>query len=100
MNWEQWLQGMLAAVVSAFASAASGAIGLPTVFTFDKNGLINMVKLAAVPAMFAFFAYLKQNPTPAIKATVDVKGNVRVEGNPVLAVEVEGKQKADPNAGK
>jgi hypothetical protein len=91
MSWETWLQGLLAAVVSTFASAASGAIGLPTVFTFDKNGLINMVKLATVPALLAFFAYLKQNPTPALRATVDAKGNVKVQGNPVAEVTVEGK---------
>jgi hypothetical protein len=93
MSWEKWLQGMLAAVVSAFSSAASGAVGLPTVFTFDKNGLINMIKLATVPALLAFFAYLKQNPTPTLKATVDAAGNVKVEGNPVAEVTVEGKTK-------
>lgn len=63
MNWKQWLQGLIAAVVSAFSTAASGAITLPSVFSWDRNGLINMVKLATVPAMLAFFAYLKQNPT-------------------------------------
>jgi acyl-coenzyme A synthetase/AMP-(fatty) acid ligase len=92
MAWEIWLQGLLAAVISAFASAASGAIGLPTVFTFDRNGLINMIKLATVPALIAFFTYLKQNPTPTLKATVDPQGNVTVKGNPVAEVTVEGKK--------
>ena len=91
MNWGVWLQGLIAAVVSAFSTAASGAIALPTVFTFDKNGLINMVKMAAVPALLAFFAYLKSNPTPQLKATVDAAGNVEVEGNPVAEVNVKGK---------
>lgn len=65
-----WLHGLFAAAVSAFASAASGAIALPTVFTFDRNGLINMVKLATVPAMLAVFAYLKSSPLPAQSVTV------------------------------
>jgi hypothetical protein len=61
-----WLHGLAAAAISAFASAASGAIALPSVFTFDKNGLINMAKMAAVPALLAVFAYLKSSPVPAL----------------------------------
>lgn len=65
-----WFHGLLAAGISAFATAASGAIALPTVFTFDKNGLINMVKLATVPALLAVFGYLKASPLPAQSVTV------------------------------
>jgi hypothetical protein len=65
-----WLHGLAAAAISAFASAASGAIALPSVFTFDRYGLINMAKLATVPAMLAVFAYLKSSPIPAITATL------------------------------
>lgn len=64
-----WFHGLLAAVVSAFASAASGAIALPTVFTFDRVGFINMAKLASIPALLAAFAYLKQSPVPALSVT-------------------------------
>ena len=67
-NFKVWLHGLAAAGVSAFASAASGAIALPTVFTFDKTGLLNMVKLATVPALLAVFAYLKSSPVPALSA--------------------------------
>jgi hypothetical protein len=65
-NLTIWLHGLAAAAVSAFASAASGALALPTVFTFDKTGLINMAKLAAVPALLAVFAYLKNSPIPKL----------------------------------
>ena len=92
MNWKLWLQGLLAAFVSAFASAASGAIALPAVFTFDKAGLLNMIRLATVPAMIALFAYLKQYPTPQLSAVVDQQGNVKVVGNPVAEVTVTGKK--------
>jgi hypothetical protein len=63
-TYKVWLQGLAAAGISAFASAASGAIALPTVFTFDRVGFLNMVKLAAVPALLAVFAYLKSSPLP------------------------------------
>jgi hypothetical protein len=65
-NLKIWLHGLAAAAISAFASAASGAIALPAVFTFDKAGLVNMAKLAAVPAMLAVFAYLKNSPIPTL----------------------------------
>jgi hypothetical protein len=65
-NIKVWLHGLAAAAISAFASAASGAIALPSVFTFDRNGFINMAKLATVPALLAVFAYLKSSPVPAL----------------------------------
>jgi hypothetical protein len=91
MNWKLWLQGLLAAVISAFSTAATGAIALPTVFTFNRIGLINVIKMAAVPAMIAFFTFLKQNPTPQLEAEIDPQGNVTVKGNPVAEVQVKGK---------
>ncbi len=65
-----WLHGLAAAAISAFASAASGAIALPSVFTFDRNGFINIAKLATVPALLAVFAYLKSSPIPTITDTL------------------------------
>ncbi len=69
-NLKVWIHGLAAAGISAFASAASGVIALPTVFTFDRVGFMNMLKLATVPALLAVFAYLKSSPMPAIDSTV------------------------------
>ena len=71
-----WIHGLAAAAVSAFASAASGAIALPTVFTFDRAGFLNMVKLATVPALLAVFAYLKSSPIPALGSATGVARNI------------------------
>lgn len=68
-NLRVWLHGLIAAFVSAFATAASGFIALPTVFTLDKVGVVNMIKLATVPAMLAVFGYLKASPVPALTVT-------------------------------
>lgn len=65
-NTKLWLHGLFAAAITAFSTAASGVIALPTVFSFDKNGLINMAKMAAVPTFLAVFAYLKQSPVPGL----------------------------------
>jgi hypothetical protein len=75
-NLKVWIHGLAAAGISAFASAASGAIALPAVFTLDKMGLLNMVKLATVPALLAVFAYLKSSPIPPLSLT---SGKERVE---------------------
>jgi hypothetical protein len=71
-----WIHGLAAAAISAFASAASGAIALPTVFTFDRAGFLNMVKLATVPALLAVFAYLKSSPVPALGASTGVTRSI------------------------
>jgi hypothetical protein len=63
-NFRVWVHGLAAAGISAFATAASGAIALPGVFTFDRVGFLNMVKMATVPALLAVFAYLKSSPVP------------------------------------
>lgn len=76
-----WFHGFAAAVVSAAASAASGAIMLPTVFTLDKTGFINMGKLAAGPALLAAFAYLKASPVPALSVTEKTEKTVSVTNN-------------------
>ena len=41
-------------------------------FTVQQGlGVINMTKMATVPALLGLFAYLKQNPTPQLEAEVD-----------------------------
>lgn len=92
LNWGQWFYGLVTGVVSAFCTGAAGALALPTVFTLDRNGFANMVKLGVPSAIIAFLAYLKDHPAPVLKATVDPAGNVKVEGNPVVEMEVEGKK--------
>jgi hypothetical protein len=46
------------------------------VFTFDRAGFLNMVKLATVPALLAVFAYLKSSPVPALAVTTGVARNI------------------------
>lgn len=69
-NFKIWFRGLMAAAISAFSTAASGALTLPTVFNFSHNGFMNILKLSTVPALLAVFAYLKQSPVPAPDTTV------------------------------
>ncbi len=80
MNWKAWLYGLLSSVISAFSTAASGAIMLPTVFSFTEDGLINMLKVATLPAGFAFFAYLKMHPLPDSSITVTTTQTIAKTG--------------------
>jgi hypothetical protein len=82
-NTRVWLHGLFAAFISTFATSASGFITLPTVFNFTHNGLINMVKLAAVPAMGAAFFYLQKSPLPPMIGPGD-KATIQ---NPVISPE-------------
>lgn len=65
-NIRVWLHGLFAAAIGSFATAAGGAILMPDVFSFSHAGIINMLKLATLPALSSIFMYLKQSPLPAI----------------------------------
>lgn len=80
-NVKVWLHGLVAAMISAFATGAAGVFALPTVFTFNKIGFINMVKLGTIPAIVSAFLYLKASPLPAISATVTTTETVELTKN-------------------
>ena len=61
-----WLGGLLAIIISAFSTAASGFLMLPQDFNFSHQGLINMLRVSGLPALVAGLAYLKQHPLPGI----------------------------------
>jgi hypothetical protein len=73
-----WLQSIAAAFISAFATAASGALALPTVFNLTHDGLANMAKITLVPAFLAVFTILKQSPLPSSSVTVTKTHTVEV----------------------
>lgn len=81
-NTKLWLHGLTAAAITAFSTAASGVIALPTVFSFDRNGLMNMLKLCAVPTALAVFAYLQKSPVPG---TILEPGDTAKLQNPVIS---------------
>lgn len=64
MTTKAWLHGLAALFISTFATSASGMLALPTVFNFTHDGLLNMIKVSAVPALTAVFGYLKASPLP------------------------------------
>jgi hypothetical protein len=79
-NFKIWFRGLLAAAISAFSTAASGALTLPTVFNFSHDGLINILKLSIVPAALAVFAYLQKSPIPAPDTMTIDKREIKPDG--------------------
>lgn len=82
-NIRVWLHGLLAAGITAFSTAASGAVTLPTVFNFSHDGFMNILKLTVVPTLLAVFGYLKQSPVP--KLSILGPGDTATVKNPVLS---------------
>jgi hypothetical protein len=76
-----WLKGMAAAAISAFTTAAGGAIVLPAVFNFSHDGLANTAKLIFVPTVGAVLAYLKASPMPVESETVSADTTVSTTKN-------------------
>jgi len=68
-NFKIWIHGLVAAAITAFSTAASGALMLPGDFNFSHDGLVKMAKLTIVPTGIAVFAYLKKSPLWSISAT-------------------------------
>ncbi len=79
-----WLQGLFAVIISAFATAVSGIITLPTVFNFTHNGIINTLKVGAIPALYAGFNYLKKSPLPG---SVLEPGDIATLKDPVISAD-------------
>lgn len=65
LTTKAWIHGVAAAFITAFSTAATGALALPTVFNFSHDGLANIAKLTVVPALISVFGYLKTSPLPS-----------------------------------
>lgn len=59
-----WFRGIATAFISAFSTAAVGALTMPETFNFTKTGWANIAKITLAPAIVSVFAYLKQSPLP------------------------------------
>jgi hypothetical protein len=70
-NTRIWLHTIGAAFISSFSTSASGMLMLPSVFNFSHDGLMNMIKVSAVPALAAVFGYLKASPLPPLDQTIE-----------------------------
>lgn len=78
-----WVYGLGNAFIGAFATAASGAMALPTVFNFSHDGIMNILKLTMAPALVAVFSYLQRSPLPP--PSVLGPGDTATVKNPVIA---------------
>lgn len=78
-DWKGWAHGLFAAMIGGGASSLSGALALPGTFNLTHDGMINMAKLGALPALINAFAYLKQSPLPAKSTTVTETKAVTLE---------------------
>ena len=79
LDWDKWIYGLVAAIVTGGASAVAGGFGASAIAPgqFNLAGgdpSWNMLKLMAlmfiVNGIAGAAAYLKQSPLPAIEATV------------------------------
>lgn len=67
-----WLYGAGTTFISAFSTAATGALTLPTVFNTSHDGMWNVVKLTVVPALINLFSYLAKSPLPSSIQTTNI----------------------------
>lgn len=66
MNWSAWLYGLISAVLSSVGGSVAVVIADPVTFNLNE-GLVPLMKVAAVMAIVAFGNYLKTTPIPQDK---------------------------------
>ena len=81
LNWEQWLLGLVAAVVQGGAGAVTAAIGAswvaPNEFNLSVGFAHTMELMGAVfviNGLLGFFSYLAKHPTPEWDGATDRRG--------------------------
>ncbi len=82
MTVKAWVHGIFAAFISAFATSLSGALALPTVFNFSHDGIMNMLKMALLPAVTSVLAILKQSPLPTLSVEQTTTQTTKTEVTP------------------
>lgn len=82
MTVRAWIHGILAAFISAFATSLSGALALPTVFNFTHDGIMNMLKMALLPAVTSVLAILRQSPLPTLSVEQTTTQTTKTEVTP------------------
>jgi hypothetical protein len=62
-NWENWLKGLMAAVIGGAANAVTTVIVAPETFNF-QGGLGKLGAVSGASALVSAAMYLKQSPIP------------------------------------
>ncbi len=64
MNWQNWVKGLISAIIGAAANSITVMIVDPTNFNLGA-GLPKLGSVAIVSAVVAAAMYLKQSPLPS-----------------------------------
>ena len=63
MKWQQWLKGLLSAIIGGAANAVTVMIVDPMAFNLNE-GSSKLITVALVSAIVSAAMYLKQSPIP------------------------------------
>lgn len=73
MSWQNWLRGLLAAVISGVSNAFLASVVSPETFNASPDGLRKLGTILALSGALGMAMYLKQSPLPTAeeKKTVE-----------------------------
>lgn len=63
-KWENWLKGLISALISGSANAVTVVIVAPETFNFQE-GLNKLIAVIAAGAIIGVANFLKQSPLPS-----------------------------------
>lgn len=66
MNWPTWLQSLISAAITGFATAISTLVVAPETFNATPEGIKKTLIIAGVSAALSVANFLKQSPLPKV----------------------------------
>jgi len=73
MSWQNWLRGLVAAVVTGAANGFLAAVVSPETFNTTPEGLKKLGIFVVLSGALGMATYLKQSPVPPLEETTTVK---------------------------
>ena len=69
MSWQNWLRGLVAAVVTGAANGFLAAVVSPETFNMSPEGLKKLGIFVTLSGALGMATYLKQSPVPPLEET-------------------------------
>lgn len=73
MTWQNWLRGLVAAIITGVSNAFLASVVSPETFNTSPEGLKKLGIMLALSGALGMATYLKQSPIPPIEESKTVE---------------------------
>lgn len=89
MSWQNWLRGLVAAIISGVSNAFLASVVSPETFNASPDGLRKLGTILALSGALGMAMYLKQSPLPTAeeKKTIETTATTTTTTTPAPPVD-------------